>query len=130
MTVAVICSALLGILLFALGMGVSLTRQKAERGIGASEDPTDPLHKIVRAHANTTEYAPMLAVLMLYLGASASANWVLWVMALTTLCRFLIVYGLMFCKTLNDPHPMRFVGALGTYLGGLILSVMALLTVI
>ncbi len=129
MVVAVICVGLLGLLLFGLGMGVSLTRQKNEQGIGHNEDPADPLHKIVRAHANTAEYAPMLSILMLYLGYVGVANWVLWVMGLVTLCRFLIAFGLIAGKTLAQPHPLRFVGALGTYLGGLVLAIMVLVSV-
>ena len=34
-------------------------------GIGYPADPSDPLHKACRAHANACEYAPTMAILML-----------------------------------------------------------------
>jgi uncharacterized membrane protein YecN with MAPEG domain len=84
------------------------------------------MYKMVRAHGNATEYAPMLAVLMLFLGAREPATWVLWVMAIATASRYLHAAGLIFPKTMAQPHPLRFVGALGTYLGGLVLCAAAL----
>ena len=122
MTAAIICTALLGLLLFALGMGVSLTRQRSERGIGFDQDPSDPLHKIVRSHGNTAEYAPMLAILIMTLGALNPAAWMIWLMVAVVGARYLIAVGLMI-GSLENPNPARFLGALGTYLGGLALCV-------
>jgi uncharacterized membrane protein YecN with MAPEG domain len=130
MTVAVICTALLGVLLFALGLNVSLVRGRTQTGTGYSNEGADPLHKAVRAHGNTAEFAAMLAVLMLYLGTTEPAMWVIWAMAITTACRYLIVAGIFLSPTLDNAHPLRFVGALGTYLGGVVLSVAAALTVL
>ena len=69
MTIAVICVALLALLIFVLGFSVSLARARTETISGYKNESTDPLYKLVRAHGNTTEYVPILAVLMLYLGA-------------------------------------------------------------
>ncbi|MEQ8486541.1 MAG: MAPEG family protein [Pseudomonadales bacterium] len=129
MTVAVVCVALLGFLLFALGLNVSLARGRSGKGAGHSTDPADPLHKAVRAHANTAEFAPMVALLIFYLGTTGPATWVLWTMGATTACRYLIVVGILLSPNLDKAHPLRFVGALGTYVGGLALSLAALLTV-
>lgn len=126
MTTAIVCTALLGLLVFGLGLGVSLTRGRTGTNFGYTPDPTDPMYKMVRAHGNATEYAPMLAVLMLFLGAREPATWVLWVMAIATASRYLHAAGLIFPKTMAQPHPLRFVGALGTYLGGLVLCAAAL----
>lgn len=126
MTTAIVCTALLGLLVFGLGLGVSLTRGRTGTNFGYTPDPTDPMYKMVRAHGNATEYAPMLAVLMLFLGARDPATWVLWVMAIATASRYLHAAGLIFPKTMAQPHPLRFVGALGTYLGGLVLCAAAL----
>jgi uncharacterized membrane protein YecN with MAPEG domain len=127
LTTAIVCTALLGILVFGLGLAVSLTRQRSERVIGHSEDPTDPLHKVVRAHGNSAEYAPMLAILMIVLGNLGPAAWMAWVMIAVVASRYLIVIGLL-TGSLDVPNRMRFVGALGTYLGGLTLCVATILS--
>jgi len=118
MTTALVCIGLLGLLVFGLGFAVSLTRSRTDIAFGAPGDPTDPLQKVVRAHGNTAEYAAMLAVLIYVLGARSPATWVLWCMGLATASRYLIAIGLVLSPTLEKPHPLRFVGALGTYLTG------------
>ena len=121
--VAIVCTAILGLLLFALGLAVSILRGKYKTLIGQPNDPTHLLQKIVRAHGNTAEYAPFLAVLFLYLGSRGPSLWVLWAIGITTAARVAIVVGLLTCNTLSRPHPVRFLGALGTYLGGIALCV-------
>ena len=68
MSIAIISVALLGILIFALGFGVSLQRGSTQTVIGYDDDPTNTLYKSVRAHANATEYAPMMAILIMVIG--------------------------------------------------------------
>ena len=128
MTIAIICTALLGLLLFGLGLGVSLTRGSTKTNFGYTPDPTDRLYKMIRAHGNTSEYAPMLAVLMLLVGSRNPSLWVLWVMGIATVSRYLLVAGLLLSPTLDKPHPLRFAGALGTYLCGVALCVAVFLT--
>jgi uncharacterized membrane protein YecN with MAPEG domain len=128
MTTAIVCTALLGILIVGLGMAVSLKRQRSERVIGHSDDPSDALHKVVRAHGNSTEYAPMLALVMIVLGNQGPAAWVTWVMIAVVASRYLIVAGLLY-GSLDAPNPMRFIGALGTYVGGFALCIALLLSV-
>ncbi|CAN0646157.1 hypothetical protein BCEP27_60340 [Burkholderia cepacia] len=53
--VALVCTAILGLLLFGLGFVVSVTRFRCTIGSGCASDPTNGLHKIVRAHGNTAE---------------------------------------------------------------------------
>ena len=125
MTTAIVCTALLGLLVFGLGLGVSLTRGQTGTNFGYNPDPTDRMYKMVRAHGNATEYVPMLAVLMLLVGGHNPATWVLWVMGIVTASRYLHAAGMIFSPTLAQPHPLRFVGALGTYLGGLVLCFVA-----
>ncbi len=119
MNVAIICTALLGLLLFGLGFMVSSGR--SNQLFHFNPDPTDPLYKKVRAHGNTAEYAPFLGVLFLATGSLDPATWVLWCIGIATLSRYLIVIGLM-VGDMSKPHPLRFVGALGTYLAGIVLS--------
>ena len=68
MTTAIVCTALLGLLLFLLGLSVSAARGGAAAG-AYPNDPADPFFKWIRAHGNTAEYAPMMAVLMLLVGS-------------------------------------------------------------
>jgi uncharacterized protein len=121
MHVAMVCTALLGLLVFGLGLGVSALRGASKTIIGHSLDPTDRLHKLVRAHANACEYAPMLAVLMLLLGGRPLPPWMLWVFAAATLSRYLHAAGMLLSPSLDRPQPLRFAGALGTYVCGLVL---------
>jgi len=129
MGTAIICTALLGVLIFGLGFAVSLTRGSTNTISGFNPDPTDRLYKMIRAHGNTTEHAPILAVLMLLIGSRNPAAWMLWTMWLVTACRYLIVVGIIASPTLAKPHPLRFAGAVGTYLGGIVLCVAAYLSI-
>ena len=128
MSVAVTCVALLGFLLFGLGLGVSLTRQRTNTIFGSNDDPSDPLYKISRAHGNTAEYAPMLAVLMLIVGANDPPQWALWTMGLAVVSRYALAFGILSGPTMEQPHPLRAIGATGTYATGLALSVAAILS--
>ncbi|WP_431820387.1 MAPEG family protein [Burkholderia sp. F1] len=121
--IAVACTAVLGLLLFGLGLAVSITRFRATTGSGCAEDPTNALHKIVRAHGNTAEYAPFLAVLFLYFGAHEPSGAILSLIVAATVCRCLLVIGLLAWPTMSRPNPARFVGALGTYLCGAALCI-------
>ena len=126
MTTAIACCAWLGLLIFGLGFWVSMMRGRTQTVIGNAPDPADPLHKAVRAHANAAEYAPMLGVLMLALGAREPAGWVLTTMWVATASRFVHAAGMLLCPTLAKPHPLRFLGAVGTYVAGIALCVAAL----
>jgi len=121
MTIALVCSALLGILVFGLGFAVSMTRMRTKRGTGCDLDPTDALHKVVRAHGNTAEYAAMLALLFILVGVRNPAPWALGSMIGATASRYLLAIGLLFPATMARPHPVRFLGAAGTYVFGLAL---------
>ncbi len=118
MSIPLICIALLAVLGIGLGLTVSLTRTKTETLFGSSADPEDILYKVVRAHGNTTEYVPILALLIYILSQSPHPAWVLWSMILVTFFRYLLVVGIVFPRSLAKPNPMRFLGALGTYLAG------------
>lgn len=128
MNVAVVCTALLGILLFGLGFHVSLQRQKARRSIGHDAAPTDPLHRAVRAHANTAEYAPFFAVLFLWYATRPAPTWIVAVIVLATVARFALAGALLFGPSLNRPNPARFLGALFTYICGIVLAAGLLVT--
>lgn len=121
--IALGCAGILGLLLFGLGMAVSGTRFRSATGSGCLEDPTNLLHKLVRAHGNTAEYAPFLAVLFLYHGAHDPSPATLALIIAATVCRFLLVIGLVAWPSMAKPNPARFIGATGTYACGLALCV-------
>lgn len=116
---ALICTAVLGLLVFGLGLGISALRFSLQRLSGHPDDPGDLLHKVVRAHGNATEYAPFLAALFLYLGSRSPSAVVVGLMVGATACRVAHAAGLVAWPSLARPNPLRFVGALGTYLCGL-----------
>ncbi len=126
MLTATACIGLLGLLIIGLGLWVTVTRGRTQTAGGVKDDPADPLFKAVRAHGNATEYSPILAVLYLLLAQLEPSTWMLWTMGITTASRYLHAAGMLLGPTLAAPHPLRFVGALGTYLGGLALSLAAL----
>ncbi|HXE73230.1 MAG TPA: MAPEG family protein [Candidatus Nitrosotenuis sp.] len=124
---AYICIGVLGFLVVGLGWGVSMLRLRRRIGIGAPDDPEDPFFKLVRAHANAAEYAPMLAVLMLVAGTPEPPAWVAMSMVCATAARLLHALGMVRSPSLARPHPLRFVGAAGTYLFGALLALAVLL---
>jgi len=121
--VALYCTAALGALLFLLGLAVSAFRFRTGTGIGLAEDRNSMLNKLIRAHANTAEFAPFLAVLFLYFGWRGPSDLVVGLIIAATVCRYLIVIGLLAWPKLGRPNPARFIGALGTYLLGAALCV-------
>lgn len=123
MSIPLICISLLGFLCIGLGFAVSATRGKTNTTYASTVDPEDALYKIMRAHGNTIEYVPILALMIYILSLQTQASWVLWCMVLVTFFRYLFAAGMIFSATLAKPHPMRFIGALGTYLTGFALCI-------
>ena len=125
MQIPVICVSILGLLVFMLGFLISLLRGKT--GIiyygDSLDDPTSLLTKAIRALGNTVEFAPILAVLFLYLGTTNPDNWVLWTIVAATASRVLMVVGFLTAGTLRKIHPLKAVGGIGTYLSGFALCV-------
>lgn len=131
MLLAVLCVSLLGALLFALGLLISMLRTESQAFFyGLPPDPRSFLTKAVRAHANTAEFAPMLSILIIYLGAHTGPSWVTWAMLAATASRVLMVIGFLTCHTLEKIHPLKAIGAMGTYFSGLALCVAAAQTVL
>jgi len=123
-----ICSAILVLLYFVLSLHVSMTRKRTKTGIGAGNDPSGPLSKAVRAHGNAAEYIPIFVALFLYFLLSGAGGWIAWVAIIVTICRVLHAMGMLMTPNFNaPPHPLRAVGALGTYLGGFALGVALLM---
>ncbi len=128
--IVLVCVAVLGLLLFGLGMAVSAARFSEHTGCGCEPDPANVLTKLVRAHGNTAEYAPFLAALFLYVGAHAPTGIELALIVGATVCRCLLVIGLLVWPSMSAPNPARFIGALGTYLCGAALCIALLIRLV
>jgi uncharacterized membrane protein YecN with MAPEG domain len=124
---AIPCVAALGLLLFVSGFFVSVTRARFWTLHAGANDPAHALTKAVRAHGNTAEYAAFLALLIWLAGQHSQAAWVGWTMLAATVSRYAFVAGMLLSPTLAKPHPLRAVGAFGTYLCGPALSIALLL---
>ena len=128
MNTYLICSAILVLLYFVLAFNVSLLRGRTKTNIGPGDDPSGPLGKAYRAHGNAAEYIPIFVALFLYFPMSGAGGWVTWVVIGVTASRILHAMGmLMSAGFKGPPHPLRAIGALGTYLGGLALGVALLM---
>ena len=129
--VAAICSALLVILTLALAFHVSLVRGRTNIIAGDGGDPAGPVMKAVRAHANAMEYAALLiglfVVLSLLRGVEQPLpSWVAALMIAVTAARGVHAAGILTCRTLTKIHPLKAIGALVTYIGGIVLAGYAL----
>ena len=120
---ALACTAVLGLVLFALGLAVSILRSRVGVLSGYASEPDQLLTKLGRAHGNTAEYAPFMAVLFLYLGSQHPPHWQLWCMVGATVCRLLLVVALVAWPSMQKPNPARAIGALGTYAFGAALCI-------
>ena len=116
---ALACTALLGLLVFGGGLAVSLLRFRDRVIVGPAAELNALLNRAVRAHANTCEYAGVLAALFLWHGSQQPAPWIVGLIVAATACRVLLVIGLVAYARMDRPNPVRFVGALGTYVTGL-----------
>ena len=129
-TVAIVCIALLGILLFLLGANV--TRHRAIRGGTGNQMPTDPADRMfiaIRAHGNAAEYVPTLIVLILVCALLSGGWWVQALAVAAVVSRYLHAVGMLTAKSLATHGPVKDIGAMGTYVTGVALGVTAILAI-
>ncbi len=127
MSLALICICLLAFLVLAMGFFVSLVRARTKTVYGNDDAPDSMLYKAIRAHNNSVEYIPVLCVLIYILSHTPQPVWVNVSILAVTLCRYLLVFGLVLPATMAKPNFARFIGALGTYVFGLLLVLATLL---
>jgi hypothetical protein len=109
----VLCVALLVIFYGALSLNVSRVRRKRRSD---STVPEAALTKAIRAHGNAAEYIPLFAGGLLYLNSVAPSPFVVGLAVAVVVCRLMHAAGMFLIPTVNERHPLRFIGALGTYL--------------
>ena len=86
--------------------------------------------KAQRAHGNAAEYAALLIGLFLLVGFAYQGRdlggLVMWTLIAVTVSRFLHALGFLICETLEKPHVLKMIGALVTYVGGLVLAALVI----
>lgn len=120
--ISYLCTAFLGLLVFGLGLNVSLHRMK--RREASREDLKDPRSALFRAriaHSNACQYCPMFVVLILLTEGSLAGIFGI----AAVVARYLHAFG--FLGFTKAPNPFIFAGAAGTYLTGLALSLTLLI---
>jgi hypothetical protein len=91
-----------------------------------ASDPADRMFIAQRAHGNASEYVPTVAVLIVVCDVLTGGWWLNALAVAALAARSLHTFGLLTSKTLASHGPVRDVGALGTYLTGVLLGVTAL----
>ena len=126
MPYALLSVGLMGLLVFLLGFNVSRVRGSVMHTQHEAEgDPKSPLRKAIRAHGNCIEYAPTLSLLILALGLRLPLTpwWVAALMLLAVASRYIHAVGVLTSVSIHTPNPLKFIGALGTYITGAVLSI-------
>jgi uncharacterized protein len=125
MTTAIICTVILGAMVFVLGFNVSRMRGVTAKQ-GGSQTPTDPASGLLiaqRAHGNAIEYVPTLMVMFLLVGPRSPAAVALPLIIGATVSRLAHAYGMITAKSLAAEGKLRMAGAIGTYVFGVALVV-------
>ena len=124
-TTLLACSATLVLLTLVLAFWTSLQRGASKTiAYGAPLEPTSGMAKAQRAHGNTAEYAGLLIGLFVVLDLATAAvpGWLAWTAIAITVSRVLAAIGFLTGPTLEKPHIFKMIGALVTYVGGIIIA--------
>ena len=112
MNTLVLCSGALASLYAVLSLNVSLTRLRKRKDSSVTEAQ---LTKAIRAHGNASEYIPLFIAAFLYLSTSGSDGLLSVIAVLATVSRFAHAAGMFRIANVSERHPLRYYGALGTY---------------
>jgi uncharacterized protein len=115
MNTLLLCSAALVLLFAALSFNVSRMRLKRRKFPEVTEAEVT---KAIRAHGNAAEYIPLFVALFLYLNSTQSnpSVYLAGVSVFATVSRFTHAAGMFRIASVTERHPLRFYGALGTYI--------------
>jgi uncharacterized membrane protein YecN with MAPEG domain len=108
----VLCVALLVVFYGALSLNVSRVRRKRRSDSTVTEAA---LTKAIRAHGNAAEYIPLFVAGLLYLNSVAPSPFVVGLAVAVVVCRLMHTAGMLLVPAVSVRHPLRFIGALGTY---------------
>lgn len=121
MNVVPLCVAAMIFLLLGLSVNVSRLRRKSR----TDNPPSDlAISKAVRAQGNASEYIPVFVALLLYMNVvpTASHAFVTTVAILALVSRVVHAIGMLSVTSVEQRHPLRPLGALGTYVSLLLLG--------
>ena len=125
MATALLSVGLLGLLVFLLGANVSRERRSVTVTQHEAEaDPASSLRKAIRAHGNCIEYVPMLALMILAVGLRSPLlpTWIAVLMFAAVASRYIHAAGVLTGGSVYEGNAMKAIGAIGTYLTGVLLS--------
>ena len=125
MAIALLSVGLLGLLVFILGLNVSMKRSSVVMTQGEAEaDPGSELSRARRAHGNCVEYTPMLCFMILAIGLRMPILpwWVAAGMLAAVAFRYIHAVSILISDSIYQTTPLKFIGALGTYIVGVGLS--------
>lgn len=108
------CSAFLLVLTLILGAMVSIVRTKLNVLYAYPNEPDQILYKLVRAHANSTEYVPVVCLIFYLVNLVGITSVDELVILILTASRFLIIMGICIPKTMARPNWARTLGSFGT----------------
>ncbi len=126
MAVALLSVGLMGLLVFLLGFNVSRERRALTVTPHEAEaDPKSGLRKAIRAHGNCIEYVPMLSLMILALGLRLPLLpwWIAVLMIAAVAFRYIHAISILTGESIYGSTPLKFIGALGTYVCGALLAV-------
>lgn len=127
MAFALLSVGLLGLLVFLLGANVSRERRSVTVTQHEAEaDPNSALRKAIRAHGNCIEYVPMLSLMILAIGLAIPMLMSWWIAALmlaAVASRYVHALGILTGGSVYEANTLKRIGAAGTYLTGIVLSV-------
>ena len=115
MNTLLLCSAALVLLFAALSFNVSRVRLKRRKFPLITEAEVT---KAIRAHGNSAEYIPLFVALFLYANSTqpSPSVYLLSIAVIATVSRFAHAAGMFRIASITERHPLRFYGALGTYI--------------
>ena len=108
----VLCVAVLILFYGALSLNVSRVRRKRRSDPAVTEAA---LTKAIRAHGNASEYIPLFSAGLLYLHTVSPSIFLTGLAVAVLVCRLFHAAGTFLISSVNERHPLKFVGALGTY---------------
>ena len=113
MNTLVLCSGILAALYAVLSVNVSVTRLRKRKDATITEAQ---LVKAVRAHGNASEYIPFFIAGFLFLSIGGPDGILSTIAVVATASRFAHAAGMFRIANVNERHPLRYYGALGTYI--------------
>ena len=113
MKTLVLCSGILAVLYAVLSVNVSITRLRRRKDATITEAQ---LTKAIRAHGNAAEYIPLFVAGFLFLSTGGPDIILSTIAVVATASRFAHAAGMFRIATVNERHPLRYYGALGTYI--------------